>query len=138
MSLDNFLKQNATQEEVIEEVVSKRFKDENGAIKWHFRAISEEKNNELRKATTKKIKIGNKIQETADSDAYLYKLAAETVVYPNLKSAELQQSWGALGAEDLIKKMLLPGEFGKLISIVQEVNGFDPESFQEMMEEVKN
>lgn len=138
-NLQAFLQQNVVQDEVIERDVSARFKDEKGKpVKWQFKAITEERNGELRKAATKRAQLKNRIQETTDMDAYLYKLAAETVVYPNLKDAELQKSWGVTGADGLLKKMLLPGEFGKLVSIVQEVNGFDPEAFQEMVDEAKN
>lgn len=139
MGLKAFLYENVSSGDIVEEEVSDRFKDDDGApIKWHFKPISEERNSELRKSCQRRVRIGKRIQEQTDTDEYLYKLVAETVVFPNLKDATLQQSWGVKGATELIKKMLLPGEFGRVVEIVQEVNGFEPEAFQELVEEAKN
>lgn len=139
MDLSAFLYENVASGDVVEEEISKRFKDKNGVpVKWQFRAISEERNAELRKSCQKRVKVGNRIQVETDVDEYLYKLVAETVVFPNLKDAALQESWGVKGTTALLKKMLLPGEFGRVVQIVREVNGFDAEAFQELIDEAKN
>ncbi|RXZ77247.1 phage portal protein [Paenibacillaceae bacterium] len=134
-----FFAQNAPLDTVEEIPVSPRFKDENGKpIKWKVRSITEEENAELRKASTKRIKGRNGTQKTEFStDDYTAKMAVVGVVFPDLKNVELQQSYGALGAESLLKKMLLPGEYADLLIKVQQINGFDKD-INDLVEDVKN
>jgi hypothetical protein len=65
-------------------------------------------------------------------------LVASSVVYPDLKDAELQKSYGVVSDGDLLKKMLIPGEYLTLQQAVNEVNGFDTEKADEAKDEVKN
>lgn len=137
MSLSAFLKQNALSVENEKHVISDRFADENGPIPWEIRALSEDENQAIRKSCTKLSgRKGPKVPET-DYNAYLAKLTAEAVVYPNLKDAKLQESYGALGADDLLKKMLTAGEYAELLAIVQDVSGFS-EDMDDLIEEAKN
>ena len=118
-------------------VVSERFKDENGKpIPWKIRALTEAENVEIRKSATKHVKVRGQYIPQLDPEEYISKLIAASVVFPNLKDAELQKSYGVIGAEELLRKMLLPGEYGKLAQKVQEINGF--EDIQELVDEVKN
>lgn len=137
--LSSFFAQNAEQEEFEEVAVSERFKNSNGeAIKWKIRTMSEAENEEIRKSSTivTKGKNGTRSSETKP-EIYLGKLAASSVVFPNLKDAELQKSYGVLGEENLLKKMLLAGEYAALIQTVQSINGFDRD-INEDVETVKN
>lgn len=52
----------------------------------------------------------------------LLPLLAKSVVWPDLQSAELQDSYGVLGAEQLLLKMLSPGEFAVLQQAFVELN----------------
>jgi len=136
-SLQAFFAQNVQAEIVEEFVVSERFKDENGKpIPWKIRALRESENAEIRKAATKRVKVKGQYVPELDHEVYVAKLIAESVVFPNLKDAELQKSYGVLGAEELLRKMLLAGEYSKLAQKVQEINGF--EDVNELAEEVKN
>ena len=138
-SLQAFFAKNAKVDIVEEVVVSDRFKDENGKpIPWKIRAITEEENEQLRKAATQFVKRpgGRRVAEI-QPEVYMAKVAAASVVFPDLKNAELQKSYGVLGAEELLKKMLLSGEYARLVQAVQEINGFDKD-INELMDEVKN
>lgn len=139
--LEAFLAQNVEKVEEVEQVVSKRFKDKEGnPIKWKFKSIGSDRDTEIRKECTKRVPVpGKKGMYTpeVDIDAYTTKLAVETIVHPDLHNAQLQDSWGVKGAEALLKKMLLPGEFTKLTQIVQEVNGYDV-GMDELVEQAKN
>ncbi|SMG38251.1 phage tail assembly chaperone [Paenibacillus aquistagni] len=118
-----------------EVVISTRFKDKDGQpVKWKLRAITEEINAEIKKACTKKDKKG---RVEFDNNEYLTKVAVEGTVFPNLKDAKLQQSYGVLGADSLLKKMLLAGEFSLLAEKVSDLSGFNL-SLQEQVEEAKN
>ena len=71
-----------------------------------------------------------------DTATYQAKLAVKCVVFPDLNNAELQESYGVMGAEQLISAMLMPGEFDELISTILELNGFT--DMGEMVDEAKN
>jgi hypothetical protein len=138
-SLQAFFAQNVKLDIVEEVIVSERFKDENGnPIPWKIRAITEGENEQIRRAATHVTKEkGGRRNIEIQPDVYLAKVAAASVVFPDLKNADLQKSYGVMGAEDLLKKMLLAGEYAALVQKVQEVNGFDRD-INELMDEVKN
>lgn len=129
------------QEENIKFVVSKRFLDENkNPIEWELQYITTEEDDRLRRRFTKTAALkgrgGDKTQDF-DSNGYITALVAACVVYPNLHNAELQNGYNAKGAEQLLKKMLKPGEFSACLKKVQDINGFD-EGMEELVEEAKN
>ncbi|MGN7381413.1 Phage XkdN-like protein [Chlamydia abortus] len=137
--LSMFYAQNALADLTEEVVVSTRFRDANGkAIAWKLKSMTEEENEQCRKAATKRVKGKNgAYTPEINSDEYVAKLAVASVVYPNLNDDKLQKSYGVLGAESLLRKMLLPGEYATLVQKVQEINGFDKD-LNEMVDEVKN
>lgn len=134
-----FFAQNVTAEVTEEVLVSPRFKDKSGKpIPWIIRSMTENENEEIRKASTKRVKGRNGQYSTEINSAeYLAKLAVSSVTYPQLKDAELQKSYGVMGAEVLLQKMLFPGEYATLVQKVQELNGFDTD-VNELVDEVKN
>lgn len=138
-SLQVFFAQNVKSDMVEEFVVSERFKDEKGQpVPWKLRTLTEAENEELRRASTQYVKSkgGQRVPETKP-EVYLAKIAVASVVFPDLKDAGLQKSYGVMGAEDLLKKMLLAGEYAALIQKVQEINGFDRD-INELIDEAKN
>jgi hypothetical protein len=139
--LSGFLAQNALPIENMKYVASKRFLDKNGnPQEWEIKCITPEEDEQLRKSCTKRVPVpgGRKGQYTLETDynAYLGKLAAECTVFPNLKDAQLQDSYKVMGADALLKKMLSPGEYADYLLKVQEVNGF--QTLQEDIDEAKN
>lgn len=137
--LQAFFAQNVESDITEEFVVSERFRGADGKpISWKLRTVTEAENEEIRKSATKRVKgkNGMKVPET-NPEEYTAKLAAASVVYPSLKDAELQKSYGVLGAEDLLKKMLLSGEYAALIQKVEELNGYNRD-INEVVEEIKN
>jgi len=137
--LSSFYAQNVETSETEAFVVSTRIKNKEGKpIPWTLRSMTEAENEDCRKAATRQVKGKNGTRTTeTSSDEYLAKLIVGSVVFPNLKDAELQKSYGVMGAENLLRKMLLPGEYAALVVKVQEINGFDRE-MSELVEEVKN
>lgn len=140
-NLSGFLAQNALKVENVKYVVSKRFLDENGQpIPWEIRCITSTEDEALRKACTKRVPVpGKRNQFTPETDYNLYlgKLAAKCTAYPNLDDAELQNSYGVMGADALLKTMLTPGEYADYLTKVQEVNGFEV-TFEDAVDEAKN
>jgi len=140
-NLQAFFAQNVEKVSIEEHVISNRFKDENGnPIPWQFGAIDGDQDAANRKACTKRMPVPGKkgmyMPET-DYELYTLKNAVSTVKFPDLNNAELQTSYGVMGAEALLQKMLLPGELTKVKQIAQEVNGFNVE-MDELVEEAKN
>jgi hypothetical protein len=139
-NLSFFLAGNAERRENKKVVVSERFKDEKGKpVEWELRSISADEDEEIRKTCTRRVQVpGKKNQFTQDFDAnaYLTKLAARAVVYPDLNDAELQNSYGAMGAEQLVKKMLYKDEFDALTEKLIEAS--ETEDINELTEEAKN
>ena len=140
-NLSAFLAQNAAKVENVKHVVSKRFNDEKGnPIQWEVKCLTSSEDESLRKSCTKRVQVPgkrNQFTQETDFNQYLGKLAAACTVHPNLNDAELQTSYGVMGADDLLKVMLTPGEYADYLNKIQNINGFEI-SFEESVEEAKN
>ena len=141
MSLSAFLAKNALKVENIKFVASKRFLDEKKQpIEWEMKTITGTEDEALRKSCAKRVPVPgkkNQYQRETDYDMYLGKLAVACTVFPNLNDKELQDSYGVMGAEALLKTMLTPGEYADYLTKIQEVCGFET-SFQDEVDEAKN
>lgn len=140
-NLHAFMAGNVEKAQIEEHVVSKRFKDEKGnPIPWKFGGIGGDADAALRKACTKRVPVpgrkGLSIPEM-DSNLYTLKLATASIKFPDLNNKELQDSYGAMGPEELLQKMLTAGEIATAKEVAQTVNGFDL-SMDELVEEAKN
>lgn len=139
MNLSTFL--NPIKAENFKFVASNRFIGENGKPEeWEIKTITAEEDETIRKACTKKVPVnGRKGQFTQETDfnKYLGTLAAACTVYPNLNNTELQNGYGVMGADGLLKKMLNAGEYTEYLAKVQELNGYNS-STEELVEEAKN
>lgn len=140
-NLTAFLAQNAKKIDNVTFVASDRFVDsETGEpMSWEICCITAAENAALRKSCMRTVPVpGHKGQFTQDFDAnaYLAKISVRCTVFPNLHDAELQQSYGVMGAEQLITTMLSPAEFEDYSEKVLQTNGF--QSGDEMVEEAKN
>lgn len=141
-NLAAFMAQNAIKIENVKYVASKRFVDNKSKkpMEWEIKAITSDEDEALRRASVRRVAVnGKRGQFTSETDYNLYlgKLAAACVVFPNLNDKELQDSYGVMGAEALVKKMLTGGEYSDLLLKIQEINGFDT-SMEEMVDEAKN
>ncbi|WP_096269403.1 phage tail assembly chaperone [Paucisalibacillus globulus] len=140
-NLQAFFAQNVEKAQIEEHVISKRFKDEKGnPIPWKFGAIDGDTDAAIRKSCTKRMPVPGKkgmFMPETDYDLYTLKTAVATIKFPDLNNAELQSSYGVMGAESLLQKMLKPGELTEVKKIAQSVNGFDV-GMDELVEEAKN
>lgn len=130
-SLKAFL--NAVQVENKEVIVSNRFMEEGKVIPFIIRPITQKENEQLIKRYTRKDKKG---VENFNRTEYVQALTACAVVFPNLNDAKLQDKYG-LGDTEVLKNMLLIGEYATLASEVQTLSGLDTD-INEDIEEAKN
>lgn len=130
-SLKAFL--NPVQVENKEVVVSNRFMEDGKVIPFIIRPITQKENEQLIKKYNKKDKKG---VENFNRTEYVQALTACAVVFPNLNDAKLQEKYG-LGDTEVLKNMLLVGEYATLASEVQTLSGLDTD-INEDIEEAKN
>ncbi len=105
-----FYKQQAMPFREEEYDISKRFQKDGTPLLWRLKAISQLENEEIWK------KSGQNPKQ------YERMALAASVVYPDLKQADLQDSYHAIGAESLLSKMLLAGEWEVLQEATEDVN----------------
>lgn len=140
--LTRFFKQNKKKKENIFIPATRTICDESGSpVMWEIKAISTAEDNELRDECTIEVPITGKpgaFRPRFQSYKYIKKVAARCIVYPNLNDKELQNSYGVMGAEELIEQLLDdPGEYNAFMNKIQEYNGFT-ETLQEKVETAKN
>lgn len=132
-SLNAFI--NPVKVENKEVVVSARFQEDGKPVPFIIRPVTQEENEEIMRKYRKKDKKTS--NDTFDQIGYSHELTAAAVVYPNLEDAELQKAYGVLGANKLLKKMLLIGEFATLAEEVRDLSGLEEET-NEDIDEAKN
>ncbi len=123
-----FLAENAIKPACVEYEASKRFKAADGKpALWKIVPISNDENKAISDRCRKKSLVPGtrETQIRFDQDQYVNDLICACVVHPNLNSAELQESYGAVGAGELVRLMLTPGEYSELFQAVMQANDFE-------------
>lgn len=133
-----FMAENVEKLENKKVAISKRFKDDKGQpIEWEIKPLTCEENDDLqrRAMVQKKLPTGQTVREL-DQVKYTALMLTESVVYPDLHNAKLQDSYGVKTPEALLKKMLYPREEALLAS---EVMGYNQiEDLGDKVDEAKN
>ncbi len=137
-----FMKQNKIKKENVKYAVTKSLVDENGeALEWEFKALTTKETNDIRESVTYEVPVKGKpnmFRSKVNHNKLMTKLICSSVVEPNLHDKVLQDSYGAMCAEDLLVEMVDDvGEFNNLAKFIQELNGLT-ESMDEKVEEAKN
>jgi len=121
----------------------KSFLDGKGdPIPWQIRPLTSKENEAIREECTIETRAAGRRNRAAqyrvDTNRYMCKLMAASVVHPDLNSAELQDSYGVKTPEDLIKEMIdNPGEYTEFGLFIQSFNGFDLD-INDTTEQAKN
>ncbi len=141
-TLSAFLAQNALPVQNQKVVVSPRFVDPQSGkpMEWELRALTSQEDESLRRACTKNVPVPGKkghYLPQLDTNQYMAKMAVACTVYPDLNDSVLQDSYHVMGAENLLKTMLLAGEYTDYLQQVQSICGFDT-SFQDKVDQAKN
>ncbi len=127
-TLSAFLKENKIKREAYEYVASKDFVDGEGSpIPWKIRPLTNEELDNLRDRFTKRVKnkMTQKTEEVFDREGFTMEMATTAIEFPKLDDAQLQESYGVVGADSLLNAMLTPGELQDLFLAVNEASDFE-------------
>ena len=136
-----FMKSNKKQRPNELYAATKSLTDGNGVpLLWELRPVTTRENEAIREQCTTEVQVPGKpgmYRQRVDTSKYQAKLMAAAVVTPNLNDAELQDRYGVMSAEELLKEMLDDaGEYTELAVKVQQISGFT--TLAEDVEAVKN
>ncbi len=113
MGQEHFYRENRQDREEREVLLTERTLADGGQMLWRIRPMSQRENES----------IWRRCEE--DEKRYEALVLSESVVFPDLKDVALQNSYGVVGAERLLGKLLLAGEYERLKEAVEEINGGD-------------
>lgn len=140
-NFSKFMKANKIQKQNAMHPVTKSLVDEKGKpLLWEIKPLTTKENEHIRESCTVEVPVKGKpnmYRYKTDMEKYQTKLICAAIVSPDLNNAELQNSYGVMSAEELIKEMVdNPAEYTDLLIFVQKLSGF--KSLQEEVDEAKN
>lgn len=118
---------------------TKSILDEKGEpVKWEIRPLTTTEDEQIRNDCTYDAPVPGKrgqYRTKIDVNAYLNKQMCAAIVFPDLRNAELQDSYGVKTPEDLLKALVDdPAEFADLREFIQEISGFSTDLTEEVQE----
>lgn len=136
-----FMKANKIQKQNAMHPVTKSLTDENGEpLLWEIKPLTTKENEFIRESCTIEVPVKgkpNQYRPKVDMNKYQTKMICAAVVSPDLNDVELQNSYGVMTPEDLIKEMVDdPAEYTDLMIFIQQLSGF--KTLQEEVDEAKN
>lgn len=137
-----FMKQNKVVKGNTTFPATKSLVDENGKpLEWVLKPLSTRENENIRDECMIEVPVKGKpnvYRPKLNTSLYIAKMLCACIVEPNMYDKELQDSYGVMKPEDLLKEMIDdPGEYQALASFVQEFNGFNT-TLEDKVEEAKN
>lgn len=140
-NFSKFMKVNKIQKQNVMHPVTKSLVDENGEpLLWEIKPLTTKENEAILDACTIEVPVKGKpnmYRQKTDRNKYQTKLMCAAIVSPDLNNAELQNSYGVMSAEELIKEMIDdPAEYTDLMVFIQNISGF--KTLQDEVEEAKN
>lgn len=112
-----------------EVVISNRFQDEKGnPVPFRIRAITQEENDKIVNSCKRRLKNG---EDTVDTRLLGRKLVVAATVEPDFRSAEMCEHFGTLDPLEVPGKMLLSGEYTRLMEAINDLSGFNDDAVAE-------
>lgn len=115
--------------------------DENGNYilqPFKIRALTQEENASLDKKSRKVKKINGKSHEYLDSQEFSQRMIVASTVFPDFSDSKLCEKFGVMDPLLVPGKMLLAGEYNKLLKAITKISRFGIDDLNEMEEEAKN
>ena len=123
------------QPEPKEAIISERFVGEDGKpVPFKIRPLTQEENDALVKRAKRTRTVNGMAQEYIDSSALSRSIVVAATVEPNFADKELCDAYGVLDPAMVPGKMLLSGEYAKLVQEINDLSGFN----SPVEEEAKN
>lgn len=117
-------------------VISTRFVDENGhPVPFRIRSMTQEEMDSLVEKSTKTEKIKGAQSERFDALEFNRRLIVAATVEPNFAEKDLCDAYGVVSPLLVPVKMLLPGEYKKLLAAISELNGITDQEDSKVGEE---
>lgn len=137
-----FMKQNKVKKENQKFAATRSLQDENGnPVLWEFRPIPSREVSQIREECVINVPIKGKpgaFRREVNGSLFTHKLACKACVFPDLRNAALQDSYGVTTPEELLYALVDDaGEYTDLLAFVQKMNGFDV-SLEDKVDEAKN
>ncbi|ABX43313.1 phage tail assembly chaperone [Lachnoclostridium phytofermentans] len=141
-NFNRFMKQNKVQKENTTYPATKSLTDEKGnPLLWSIKPLTTRENDAIREDCTMDVPVTGKpnmFRPKVNTSKYIAKMICAAVIEPNLNDKELQDSYGVMTPEELLKEMVDdPGEYGDFANFVQQFNGFTT-TMDDKVEEAKN
>ena len=141
-NLSMFLKKNKKVRSNAFYPASTSFVDDKGKpIMWEVRPITTAEDELIRDECMIEVPVSGKkgqYRTKIDVNAYMAKQMVAAIVFPDLNNAELQNSYGVMTPEELLKEMIdNPSEYMDFANFIRENSGFDTDLTKEI-EEAKN
>ena len=117
-----------------EVVISDRFVGDDGKpVPFKVRAISQEENDALVRAATKTRNEGGQRVERLDSVEYAQRLIVAATVSPDFRAKDICEAYGVVSPLMVPGKMLLSGEYNRLMKAITELSEFDEAAQDEVV-----
>ena len=141
-NFSRFMKKNKIVKENATFPATKSLVDEDGkALLWTIKPLTTKENDDIRDDCMIEVPVKGKpnvYRPKLNTSKYIAKMICACVVEPNLYDKDLQDSYGVMTPEELLKEMIDdPGEYQDFASFVQNFNGFNT-TFEDKVEEAKN
>ena len=141
-NFSRFMKKNKIQKENTVFPATASLCDEQGKpLDWTIKPLTTKENDNIRDDCMIDVPVKGKpgmYRPKLDTSKYIAKMICACVVEPNLYDKELQDSYGVMTPDELLKEMIDdPGEYQAFATFIQKFNGFDT-NFDEKVEEAKN
>lgn len=102
-----------------EAVISRRFVDENGdPVPFRIRSMTQEEMDTLVKKSTKTVKVNGQQSELFDGLEFNRRLIVNATVVPDFSAKEMCDAYGVVDPLLVPVKMLLPGEYQRLLDAI--------------------
>ncbi len=112
-----------------EVVISSRFQDgEGNSVPFRIRPVTQWENDSITRLSRRTQKVNGVLQDYLDTVEYNRRLVVAATIIPDFQNKELCQQYGTLDPLELPAKMLLSGEFRKLLTEILDVSGFSNEN----------
>lgn len=104
---EQFMKKNKVKVENVKYPATASLQDENGEpLLWELRVVTTKERHAMMDECTYQEEDKNGLRTALDNNKLATKIMAASVVYPNLRDKELQDSYGVMTPEDLLLEML--------------------------------